>query len=498
MKRLVHLLLFAFLAICVPRQEFGADPAKLLRADLNRIFSDNRLADAQLGIEVFSLDRSEILYEKNAQKLYVPASNNKILTSAAALVCLGPDYRFKTRVLTDGPVLGGVMTGDLIVLGFGDPSSSSRIQSKDPFLPFKDWAARLKQQGIHAISGDIIGDGGSFEETEHGQGWAWDDLTEGFAAPVSALQFNENLIEVEIKPGMKAGSLASIKTAPLADYLSLDSRVVTGAETDPPRMDVRRGGASEAVVIRGALPLRSRPLYRLVAVQSPVRYYLSALKYILSEEGIDVSKCEIRDTRGFRSSASSLLWTYTSPPLSELLPPILKLSLNLSSETLARVLGLELRGEGTFSGGKDVVEDALARMGINKESYSYADGSGLSRLNLVSADTLIQILKFMHQQQYFNEFYNALSIAGVDGTLAFRMKKTRAGNNVHAKTGSFANVSALSGYVQTADGEMLAFSILANNFLVPRDVVESVQNKTLIRLAGFSRRAQNKRRTINE
>lgn len=168
----------------------------------------------------------------------------------------------------------------------------------------------------------------------------------------------------------------------------------------------------------------------------------------------------------------------------------MKMSLNLSSETLVRVLGLELRGEGTFDKGKEVVEETLARMGVGKESYSYADASGLSRLNLVSADALIQVLKFMHRNKYFPHFFNSLSVAGVDGTLENRMKKTRAENNVHAKTGSFANVSALSGYVRTADGEMLAFSVLANNFLVPKEIVENVQDRALSRLAGFSRKAR--------
>ena len=171
----------------------------------------------------------------------------------------------------------------------------------------------------------------------------------------------------------------------------------------------------------------------------------------------------------------------------------MKMSLNLGCETLARVLGLELRGEGTFSKGKEVVELALARMGIGKESYSYADASGLSRLNLVSADALIQIMKYMHRHQHFLHFYNALSIAGVDGTLESRMIKTKAENNVHAKTGTLTNISSLSGYVRTADGEMLAFSIIANNFLVKKDEVEQVQDRTLLRLTRFSRKAAGSR-----
>jgi D-alanyl-D-alanine carboxypeptidase/D-alanyl-D-alanine-endopeptidase (penicillin-binding protein 4) len=494
----MRLRLFFLYAICLSLPGFAADPAKTLRADLNRIFSDSRLADAQLGVEVLSLDRSEVLYEKNPSKLCMPASNNKILTAAAALTCLGPDYTFKTHILADGQILDGVLKGNLIIAGFGDPSSSSRIELKDPFGAFRDWAARLKQQGIYSISGNILGDGGAFEETAYGRGWAWDDLQEGYAAPVSALQFNENLIWLEITPGLKAGSFASIKMEPLTTYFTAESKVVTDDERKPVRIEIARSRLDDSAVVRGTMPLGGAAVSRAVAVQHPVLYYLSALKHILNEEGIDVSNCEINETRGARPQSSTLLWIHSSPPLSELIMPAMKTSLNLSVETLVRTLGLELRGEGTFVRGKEVVEEALGQMGINKDSYSYADGSGLSRMNLVSADALVRILKFMHHHQSFRYFYDALPIAGVDGTLATRMKKTKAENNVHAKTGTFANTSALSGYVQTADGEMLAFSILANNYLASKDAAEYVQDKALARLASFSRKGKKTKPAVRQ
>jgi serine-type D-Ala-D-Ala carboxypeptidase/endopeptidase (penicillin-binding protein 4) len=490
---------FTFLfMVCLSLPVFAADPAKTLRVDLNRIFSDSRLADAQLGAEVFSLDRSEVLYEKNPSKLYMPASNNKILTVAVALIGLGPEYRFKTQILADGPVIDGVLKGNLIIVGFGDPSSSSRIEPKDPFLAFRNWAVRLKQQGVHKIAGSILGDGGSFEETAYGRGWAWDDLPEGYAAPVSALQFNENLVGLEIAPGSETGGIASIKTEPLTAYFTIESKVVADAAKKPARIEIIRSRIDDAAVVRGTIPPGTAAVARAVAVQYPVRYYLSAFKQILNEEGIDVSNCEISETRGFQTQSASQLWIHTSPPLSELIAPIMKMSLNLSAETLVRALALELRAEGSFARGKEVVEEILGRMGLGKESYSYADGSGLSRLNLVSADALVRILKFMHQHPHFRCFYDALAIAGVDGTLAMRMKRTKAENNVHAKTGTFAHASALSGYVRTADGEMLAFSILANNYVASKDAAEYVQDKALARLAGFSRKGKKMKPAVQQ
>jgi len=489
----MRLLLFALLLSAVFQHGLAADSAGILRRDLERIFSDRRFADAQWGLEVYSLDRSESLYEKNPRRLYVPASNNKILTAAAALMRLGPDYCFKTYVFADGPVVNGVLQGDLLITGFGDPSSSSRMLSKDPFQPFRLWALNLKQKGISAITGKIVGDAGAFEETAHGRGWAWDDLSEGYAAPVSALQFNENLIGLRIAPGDKPGSPASIAMEPLADYWIPENKIVTGTELSPARIEIKRNRSEDAATVRGSLPLNSSPISRSVAVQFPVRYYLSALKHVLIMEGIDVAGCEIRELKDPRSPSASLLWIHSSPPLSELLVPMLKMSLNLVTETCVRTLGLEFRSEGTFSQGKEVMEETLGSIGIKKDTYSYADGSGLSRLNLVSADTLVQILKSVHRHQHFSFFYNALPIAGVDGTLEYRMKGTRAEKNVHAKTGTLLNVSSLSGYVQTADGEMLAFAFIANNFLGSKDAAESLQDKAMIRLANFSRKAQNKK-----
>jgi serine-type D-Ala-D-Ala carboxypeptidase/endopeptidase (penicillin-binding protein 4) len=495
MKLLMRLLLLAWLLPAAFPPGLAADSAGILRRDLERVFSDRRFADAQWGVEVYSLDRSETLYEKNPQRLYIPASNNKILTAAVALMRFGPEYRFKTHVFVDGPIVDGVLKGNLIVQGAGDPSSSSRMLAKDPFQTFHLWASDLKQKGIRAIAGNLIGDAGAFEEVALGRGWAWDDLSEGYAAPVSALQFNENLIGLQIAPGEKTGNPASITMQPLAEYLILENKVVTGTERSPARIEIRRNRSEDAAIVRGSLPLKASPVSRSVAVQFPVRYYLSALKQILIMEGIDAAGCEIRETNDLSSSSASLLWIHSSPPLSELLIPMLKMSLNLVAETCVRALGMEFRSEGTFSQGKEIIEETIGTMGIQKDNYSYADGSGLSRLNLVSADTLVKVLKSMHGHQHFSHFFSALPIAGVDGTLEFRLKGTKAENNVHAKTGTLLNVSSLSGYVQTADGEMLAFAFIANNFLGSKDAAENLQDRALIRLANFSRKAQNKKGT---
>lgn len=467
---------------------FAADPVKRLRADLDRIFSDRRFSGARWGVEVYSLDRSEKIYERDSLGLYVPASNNKIITAAVALICLGPDYRYETRALTDGHIENGALRGNLVIVGTGDPFHSPQLQPGDAFAAFRDWAAKLKEMDVRKIGGDIIGDGGAFDDTRFGLGWEWNDLGQGYAAPVGALQFHDNLLSLEIIPGPAKGDPALVRISPLENYLSLDNKILTGAEKTPVRVKIGRGATRKTILASGSVPLKGEAVSQSVAVLSPAHYFLSALRHILAEEGVDTMNCQIMEKRGYSSSSLSALWTHSSPMLTECLKPLLKASQNLYAETLARTLGLALRGEGSFERGREVVEKILEQMGIEKESYVYADGSGLSRLNLTSPDALVRVLRSMHRHRRFADFYDALPVAGLDGTLANRMKNTKAENNVRAKTGSIANVSAISGYMRTAGGEMLAFSILANNFLVPRDIAESIQDKALEHLANFSRK----------
>lgn len=478
---------------------FAADATDVedtLRRELNAIFADGRLSDAQWGVAVYSLDREEFLFELNANKPYVPASNEKILTAAAALLRLGPEYRFKTRVLIDGEMNDYVLRGNLIVRGFGDPSLSMRINGgKDPFAVFRVFADQLKERGIKSIKGSIVGDASAFKGSGYGRGWELDDLTESFAAPVGALSFNENFTTFQIRPGAKAGTAAILAGDPPVGYPLVENAVVTvdaGKAASVIVEHIPGGvGTPESIKVSGTVPLKNPTIRRSTAIRRPVRYYLEALRGQFEKEGLDVSECDIKEEYSAQESGDSgmeLAMTHESAPLAELLMPIMKDSLNMPSETLLHALGLEIRGEGTASAGADVVSETLGTMGIRKGSYVYVDASGLSRRNLVSADVFVRVLGYMHRQPVFPHFYATMAVSGVDGTLKNRLAGAAVKGNIHAKTGTMSGVSAISGYLRTADGEMLAFSMIANNYISGRAAAEDVQNRALQRLARFSRK----------
>ena len=264
------------------------DAVDRLRSDLGRIFDDVNFENAFWGVEVASLDNGQILYERNSTRLFMPASNNKVVTAAAALTRLGPDFRFQTPIMTEGEISDGVLRGSLVVVGSGDPSTAARFNGGDPFAVFKEWAGILKQKGILRIEGKIVGDDGAFAEPPLGHGWSWDDLAYGYAAPVTALQFNENLLTLEVSPGMNPGAAASVAIRPVSDFLQYESSVTTSPAGT--KADIRiAAGSGDKVTITGQVPFRGEPLSQRVAVRSPASLYVATLRATLEQQGVAVS-----------------------------------------------------------------------------------------------------------------------------------------------------------------------------------------------------------------
>lgn len=434
----------------------------------------------------------EHLYSLNAGRWMMPASNMKIVTLAAAAETLGWDYRFRTTLEARGSITNGVLHGDLIVRGNGDPTISSRNDRAEGV--FQEWIAALGAAGVSAIEGRIVGDDQSFDEEGLGAGWAWDYLQYRYAAPVGALEINENSASLDVLPGSWQGAPAVLRLAP-GSGLTLLNRAITGPPGSQDVIEYRRRIDRPELEVIGSVPADAGPTRYFVAVVNPTLYFVRSLKDALAAAGVTVSG-EAVDFDDISAGLPVLpptpprvLASTESPPLREMAAVLMKVSQNLYAETLLKALGASRGGLGTAEGGRLAVRRVLSGWGVPEDAYTMYDGSGLSRYNYVTAALLTTILERLHRDPRHREpFLATLPIAGKDGTLASRLERTRADGNALAKTGSIANVRALSGFVRTRDDEVLAFSILANDFAIPAATVEYIADIAVETLANFTRR----------
>jgi len=462
---------------------------RILRADLSRVFAAPLFGHALWAVKVQSLRTGEVLYELNSARLVMPASNMKIVTLAAAADRLGWDYRFETTLASAAPIEEGVLAGDLVIVGSGDPSINER--DGRAAAVFDEWAAGLRAAGVHAVAGDLVADARAFDAEALGAGWSWDYLAYGYAAPVGALQFGEDLVRLTIAPGAAPGDSVTVGVEPDTGGLTIVNRVTTGAASDQPRLDLRRLPGQSRLELRGAVPAGAEPLVRTASVDDPAAMFAHAARGALAARGIDI-RGEARvasdaDEPGQGPSLQVLVSTQ-SPPLSAIATVLMKVSQNLYAETLLKTLGRD-DGPGSAERGREAVRDVLAGWGLDPGALVQYDGSGLSRYNYVTADLVVAILKHLHDDARHREpFLATLPIGGRDGSIAGRFTGTLAEDNVRAKTGTIANVRALSGYVTTRDGEVLVFSIIANNFRVTSSVIDYAVDTAVERLAAIGTR----------
>jgi D-alanyl-D-alanine carboxypeptidase/D-alanyl-D-alanine-endopeptidase (penicillin-binding protein 4) len=470
-------------------EERQTPPLEALRTELDEFLADPAFYNAHWGVMVQSLENGQVLYRHNERKLFIPASNMKLLTSSVALARLGAEHRFRTHVSACGTVDGnGVLTGDLVVKGGGDPSISDRFHNDDPVGVFRAWADSLRDRGVSRIDGRVVGDDDLFDDVHIGPGWAWDYLDAAYAAEIGALLLNEGAAGFVIKPGESIGSAASVTRSPDTSYLDLLGAVATTADSTGVTVRASREPFSNDAELTGRIWIGTDSVVRYIAPHDPTMYFVTVLTETLEADGIEIGGTAVdRDDLEDLCESPVTLFVHQSPPLGEILQSLLKESQNQIGEMLLRYLGAVETDLGSISAGRRVVTATLTSWGIPDDSYIYYDGSGLSRYNYVAPEAVVRLLRRVHQRPEFDVFFDALPIAGVDGTLRNRMKGTNAEDNARAKTGFIANARALSGYVTTADGELLAFSIITNNFDTPVRPVEYVQDLIVERLANFER-----------
>ena len=451
-----------------------------LQHDIDAILGSPLLQHGLWGVVVQPIDRDETWYAKNGNTLMMPASALKVVTLAAAAEKLGWDFHYETKVFAVGNVSGGTLHGDLVVVGSGDPSLDDWDGNATRL--FGDWATQLKAAGITAISGRIVGDDDAFDDETIGFGWAWDDLPAGFAAGVSALQFNEGNVQLRLGPGDAVGDRAIATISPDFAGMTLKNMIVTGPPDSVANVTRRRLPGSSRLELRGSLPLRGRPYSQTASVDNPTLYFVNALRASLLADGIAVSgpAVDIDDLPSppLRGRLAPLI-TYQSPPLSMLATTMMKLSQNQFAEALFKTLG-----GGTAEGARMAERDALQSWGIDPATVIIADGSGLSRYNYITPETMVAVLTHVARSERLRAAYQStMPIAGRDGTLELRMKGTVAEGRAFVKTGSMNGVRTAAGYVQTADGQTLVFAILANNFANSPAVINAATDEIIVRLA---------------
>jgi serine-type D-Ala-D-Ala carboxypeptidase/endopeptidase (penicillin-binding protein 4) len=462
-----------------------------MRFSIDSMVRQSQFRDAQFGVLIVDPERSDTLYSLNAGKLFMPASNMKIVTGATSLVQLGPDYTFHTEFAAGGPVVHDSLEGALIVYGRGDPTISDHMRGS-AMNPLYDVADSLKAHGITTIVRGIQAGPDVFPDTTIGFGWSWDDLGEDYGAGVDALYFNEGF-GTAIAYGKAGMQPDSIRTFPAGSYpmiLFSASSPPASPDTFPLRLDF--DSTRTHFMVRGRL---KTPVDTLIYVFPDQREaYLAALTQALRSRGIVVAGGKpgsVLPRVADKSMHGSPLFTISSPPLRAILPALLKPSQNQIAEILYKTLGLEKTGVGSADSGRVVLERQLAAWGAEPDGYLIRDGSGLSRYGYLSPETLVRVLDRVRADTAFHVFYDALPIAGLDGSLRNRVKGTAAAGKIHAKTGSVANARSLSGYALTADNHMLIFSLLSNNWITPASAVDSVHNRIMVMLASMKLRDAN-------
>ena len=493
MKRVHTFVALAVLVWCAQRplsaQTIAAAPTPLeqLQRELAAIFSDPVVDHGVWSVAVTSLRDGEPLYRSNAFRLLTPASNQKVITAAVAAERLGWDYRYTTRIYATGPIdSNGALNGDLVVVGDGDPTINPR--HPDRWAIFDEWGKQLAAKGIRQVNGYLIGDDNAFEEPGWAPGWSWDDLAFGYGAAATALQYNENQIELMIGPGIQAGSRAIISVSPSGSGITIDHRVTTAAAGQPNRIALHRTPGSDMLTVSGEIALGSSPITEYASVDNPTQVYLNAMRVAFHRQGVNIERTPL-DIDGVRMlpdmTSATVLIEDQSPPLADIIDVTLKWSRNIYAETMLRSMAEGATDKSTAAG-LEALEETLNDWGVFGDYFLARDGSGLSRYDYLSADALTWVLTHLWRDPKHAEAYRAtLPVFGVNGNVANRLKDTPASGRVWAKTGSMSQVRSLSGYLMTADGEPLVFAFIANGFRVPTREIDAAIDKALLRLLDF-------------
>ena len=467
-----------------------------LAASIRQRLQKPEVRRGQIGMKIVSIGSGKVLLEENADKYFMPASNMKNFTVATAIEKLSPDFRFVTSVFAPSmPDANGTVRGPVRIFGRGDVSISYSFDDGDHFRGIDRLVNALVASGVRKIDGDLIGDETYFSGSPLPAGWEWDDLQFYYGAEVSALPVNDNVVALRVTPG-PSGFPCGAKLTPAFVLMRVVNSCVTTASGTRRTLRIHKPLGQNVIEISGELPLGNQGFDGFVAVTRPAEMFVALLKQRLAEKGIVVTgrAVAVNTKRSLPDDTIVEIAKIESPPLALIAARTMKPSQNMYTETLLWTLGEETRrrlepaagpNRDSYQLGVDAVKAFMAEIGAGEDSIVQYDGSGLSRHNLITPDAVVRLYTYMAtKSRYSQTWLDSLTIGGVDGTLRNRFNGTKGASNVRGKTGTINQVSALSGYVTTAGGERLVFSVLVNGVAETRTRVALI-DEIVLDLANF-------------
>src|SRR3990167_3178940 len=464
----VHFNTFILVFICsvffTKFLEANVTTTNNLNDRIQLLLKNPSLENVSYGISVVSIKKNTPLFSYRDNDLFCIASNMKLLTTAAAVEYLCPDFEYKTSVEARGVITTtGELDGDIIVRGSGDPNLSGRFYNGNITDVPESWASAIRSRGIREVTGDIIADDSVFDRIYTNPSWPENQLSEWYCAPSCGLSFNDNCVDITLISDKKPGNVVILLVDPS-----------TSNKKEHAYSVYRKPGTNQ-IFIKGKFWINAAPEKTWVNVHNPALYLAIVFKEILEKKGIIVQGCArvIDETDSFNSDLEKITETISSMKQTILVTN--KNSQNFYAEQILKTLGSQIKGSGSSNAGIEVLHEFMENLGFSRNEYQIEDGSGLSKGNKLSPRILTTLMAYMRKHPYSNVLYDSLTISGVDGGLRRRMISMKYKNKIHAKTGYIAKTSALSGYIDTLNGDTLAFSILMNNFKDIR-VIRKIQD----------------------
>lgn len=485
--RFARTALALLLAACLPLAPRADAAQDSLARDIDAILDAPEFRGAFWGVLAVSLDSGRVLYARNADKGFMPASAMKMFPAAAALCELGPDWQYTTRLMaTDADTSDGVVDGDLVVVGSGDVSFTPRFHDGDALAPFEEWAEALKARGVRTVEGRIVGDDDAFDDEPLARGWQHDYLDDWYAAETGALCLNDNCIDVSVRPAAAPGAPPLVSLYPGNGYIELRNEALT-CQGDRVAVDADRPLNDRTVRLFGRIGLRAQPQLIYVSVPNPTLFFCHHLRRALIASGIQVAggiaDIDDLDKREFRASRLHEIARTVSPSLKDIAGEMLRKSQNLYAEQMLKTLGAHKKGHGSARNGRRAILEFLKRIGVDTSGLRIYDGSGLSRLNLVRPRHLTSLLAAMRKHPQGAPFIECLPAAGSDDALLRRFGGPAFKGRMQAKTGHIMRVLSIAGYLTTDSGEELALAIMLNNYTTSISQAIAAQNAVCKRLA---------------